>query len=214
MERQRRLLPLLAAVAGLVWMAAVLLIAANPKGIDLAGDLAYDRANRAHTLALVLLLATVAGMFRMMRASDLAGRRAAGALVIGAVLMLVGNALSFWGALLADGTSEQFWGGWVGWLTFLSGLLLLLGAPIALARAARDWPDASTAQRWSIGTFGPFLTITTGTWAISPAVTLVPALLATFALLVTGTAVAQATGSSRNVLTPTEGPATTVEPAG
>jgi hypothetical protein len=214
MERQRRRLPLLAALAGLAWMAAVLLVAANPKGIDLTGDLAYDRANRVHTLALALLLATAVVMAGMMRATDLAGRRAAGALVIGAVLMLVGNAVAFWGALLTDGTSEQFWGGWVGWLIFLPGLLILLGAPIALASAARDWPDTSRAQRWSIGSFGLFLTITTGTWAISPAVTLAPALLAAFALLVTGTTVANAAKVSRPALTPTQGPGRTIEPAG
>jgi hypothetical protein len=214
MERQRRLLPLLAALAGLTWMAAVLFIAANPKGIDLAADLAYDRANRVHTLALVLLLATVVAMHRVVGTSDLAGRRAAGALVIGAVLMLLGNAVSFWGALFTDGTSEQFWGGWVGWLTFLPGLLLLLVGPMALAAAARDWPETSRLQRWSIGSFGLLLALTTGTWAISPAVTLAPALLATFALLVTGTAVADATGASAAAFTPTEGPRRTIEPAG
>ena len=197
MERRRQVLQALAALAGLTWMAAVLFIAANPKDISLAGNLAYDRANRIHTLALVILLATVLVMYRMIGASDLAGHRAAGALLIGAVLMLVGNAVSFWGALFTNGTSEQFWGGWAGWLTFLPGLLLLLGAPIAMARAARDWPDTSKAQRWSIGLFGLLLTITTGTWAISPAVTLAPALLATFALFATATAVADAARATR-----------------
>jgi hypothetical protein len=213
MERQRRLLPLLAALAGLTWMGAVLFIAANPKGVDLAGDLAYDRANRVHTLALVVLLATAVVMYRSMRASDLTGRRAAGAFAIGAMLMVVGNAVSFWGALFTDGTSEQFWGGWVGWLTFLPGLLLLLGAPIALARAARDWPETSPTQRWSIGLVGVFLTLTTSTWAISPVVTLAPALLATFALLVAGTTVADATDAEHRPH-PTEGPGRTIEPAG
>jgi hypothetical protein len=208
MERERHLLPALAALAGLTWMAAVLFIAANPKGVDLAGDLAYDRANRVHTLALVVLVVTIVVVYRMIRTSDLAGRRAAGALVIGAVLMLVGNAVSFWGALFTDGTSEQFWGGWAGWLTFLPGLLLLLGAPVALARAARDWPDTSRAQRWSIGLFGLFLTITTGTWAISPAVTLAPALLATFALFVTATAVADAAGGTRPAVPAVNGQST------
>ncbi len=213
MQRQRRLLPLLAALTGLAWMVAVLLVAANPKGIDLAGDLAYDRANRVHTLALALLLATSVVMYRVMRTTDLAGRRAAGALVIGAALMLVGNVMSFWGALFTDGTSEQFWGGWAGWLTFLPGLLILLVAPIALARAARDWPDTSKAQRWSIGLFGLFLTVTTDTWAISPAVTLPPALLATFALLVAGTTLAHAAETGRTDLAPTPGSARTIEPA-
>jgi hypothetical protein len=214
MERQRRLLPVLAALAGLAWMVAVLFVAANPKGVDVAGDLAYDRANRVHTLALAVLLATMVVMYRLLRTSGLAGRRAAGALVIGAVLMLVGNAVAFWGALFTDGASEQFWGGWVGWLTFLPGLLILLVAPVALARAARDWPDTTRAQRWSIGLFGLFLTLTTSTWAISPAATLAPALLGTFALLVTGTAVANATETIRPVVAPTEGPARTIEPAG
>lgn len=214
MERQGHLLPVLAALAGLAWMAAVLLIAANPKGIDLTGDLAYDRANRFHTLALALLLFTAVVLHRMLRTSGLAGRRAAGVLVIGAVLMFVGNAVAFWGALFTDGTSEQFWGGWAGWLTFLPGLVLLLGAPIALARAARDWPETSRTQRWSIGLFGLFLTLTTETWAISPAVTLPPALLATFALLVTGTTVAHATEASHTAPAPTQGPTRTIEPTG
>jgi hypothetical protein len=213
MERQRRLLPLLAGLAGLTWMTAVLFVAANPKGGDLVGDLAYDRANRIHTVALLILLATAVVLQRVMRSSGLAGRRAAGALVVGVALMLVGNTVSFWGALLTDGTSEQFWGGWAGWLTFLPGLLLLLGAPIALARAARNWPETSGGQRWSIGLFGLLLTITTATWAISLAVTLAPALLATFALLVTGSTVANAAEASRIAPMP-EGPARTTEPAG
>jgi hypothetical protein len=195
-------------------MGAVLFVAANPKGIDLAGDLAYDRANRLHTLALALLLATAVVLYRMLRTSGLAGRRAAGVLVIGAVLLFVGNAVAFWGTLFTDGTSEQFWGGWVGWLIFLPGLLILLGAPIALARAARDWPDISRAQLWSIGTVGLFLTLTTGTWAISPAVTLAPALLATFALLVTGTTAVNATEAGATAPAPTQGPTRTIEPTG
>jgi hypothetical protein len=213
MERQRRVLPLLAALAGLAWMAAVLLVAANPKGIDLAGDLAYDRANRVHTLALALLLATAIIVRRVVRDGDLAGRRAATALVIGTVLMFVGNVVSFWGALLTDATSERFWGGWAGWLTFLPGLVLVLGAPVAMARAARDWPDTSATQRWSIGSFGLLLALTTETWAISPAVTLAPALLATFVLLVAGTTVAHAAKVDRTV-TPSQGAGRTVQPAG
>jgi hypothetical protein len=205
MERLGLALQALAGLAGLAWMAAVLFIAANPKDISLAGDLAYDRANRVHTLALVILVATVVVMYRMIRTSDLAGRRAAGALSVGAVLMLVGNTVSFWGALFTGGTSEQFWGGWAGWLIFLPGLLLVLAAPIALARAARNWPDTSRAQRWSIGLVGLLLAVTTGTWAISAAVTLVPALLATFALFATATAVADAARATRPATRPVSG---------
>jgi hypothetical protein len=192
MDRQRRALPVLAMLTGLAWMAAVLLVAANPKDISLAGDLAYDRANRVHTVALVLLLATAIVVYRTIRAAGLPGVRAAGVLVVGAVLMLAGNAVSFWGALVVGQQSDQFWGGWVGWLTFLPGQLLLLGAFIGLARAARQWPNVSPIQRWSMGLVGLFLTITTATWAVSPAVTLAPALLAAFALLATGMGVAQA----------------------
>jgi hypothetical protein len=112
-------------------------------------------------------------------------------LVVGALLMLVGNAVSFWGALVVGQQSDQFWGGWVGWLTYLPGQLLLLGAFVGLARAARRWPNVGTIQRWSIGLVGLLLSITTATWAVSPAVTLAPALLAAFALLATGMAVAQ-----------------------
>lgn len=195
MDRERHLLPMLATVTGIAWMAAVLLVAANPKGVSLAGDLAYDRANRVHTLALALLLATAIVAYRTIRTGDLAGRRSAGLLAVAATLMLVGNAISFWGALLTDGTSEEFWGGWAGWLTFLPGLVLLLAASIALARAARRWPDTTRTQRWSIWLAALLLAVTTDTWAISPAVTLAPALLAAFALLGMGTAVAQAAGA-------------------
>jgi hypothetical protein len=200
MDREQRLLPVLALVTGLAWMAAVLLIAANPKGVTLAGDLAYDRANRVHTLALVLLLATALLAYRAIRAGGLPGVRAAKALVIAAALMLAGNTIGFWGALVAGEPSESFWGGWggwVGWLTFLPGLLLLLVALVVLGRAARRWPDVTRAQRWSLPLAGLFLVTTTETWAISPAATLVPAALAAFALLAAGTAVAQATAAAQ-----------------
>jgi hypothetical protein len=191
MDRECRALPVLAMVTGLAWMVAVLLVAAHPKSVSFAGDLAYDRANRAHTVALVLLLATSIVVYRTVRAGGLPGGSAASVLVIGAVLMLVGNAVAFWGALVAGQQSEQFWGGWVGWLTYLPGQLLLLGAAIGLARAARNWPNVSLLQRWAIGLVGLLLGITTATWAVSPAVTLVPAVLAAFALLAMGVAVAQ-----------------------
>jgi hypothetical protein len=192
MGTERRLLPVLAAVTGLVWMVAVLLVAANPKGGGLAADLAYDRANRLHTLALILLLCTSVLVRRLVGGHELAGRRSADLLTAGAALMLAGNLVSFWGVLLTDGTSEQFWGGWAGWLMFLPGLVLLLGSAVGLALAARAWPGISRTNRWSIGLAGLLLTVTTSTWAVSPAATLGPALLAAFALLATGTAVAQA----------------------
>jgi len=214
MNRERHLLPALAALTGLVWMAAVLLIAANHKGIDLAGDLAYDRANRIHTLALVLLTATVIVVHRTIRATGLTGARAATALVVAAVLMLVGNVVSFWGALLTDGTSEQFWGGLVGWLLFLPGMMVLLGAFIGLARATRDWPGITWVQRWVIGLVGLFLTVTTITWAGSPALTLAPALLAAFALLAAGTAVAQAARAGYPAVTEAGGPGQATQPTG
>jgi hypothetical protein len=195
MERERRILPGLALVTGLAWMAAVLLVAANQKGISLAGDLAYDRANRVHTVALLFLLATTFVVYRLIRAGGLPGSRAAKALVIGAALMLVGNVVAFWGALVVGRYSEDFWGGLVGWLTFLPGELLVLGAFIALARAARRWSNVGRAQRWSIGLTGVLFSITTATWAISPAATLVPAALAAFALLTTGTAVTRASSA-------------------
>ena len=201
MNRERHLLPALAALTGLVWMAAVLLVAANHKGIDLAGDLAYDRANRVHTLALVLLTATVIVMRRRIRAAGLTGATAATALVVGAALMLVGNVVAFGGALMADQTAEQFWGGAVGWLIYLPAQIVLVGAFIGLARASRDWPGSTRVQRWAIGLVGLLLAITTLTWAGSPALTLAPAVLAAFALLTAATAVAQATPAGHPVAT-------------
>jgi multisubunit Na+/H+ antiporter MnhG subunit len=194
-DTERRSLPVLAILTGLTWMGAVLLVSANPKDVSLAGDLAYDRANRVHTLALIFLLATVIVMHRTVRAHALAGGRASAASVVGATLMLAGNVVSFWGALVVGEQSDRFWGGWIGWLTYLPGQLILLGAFIGLARAARHWPDVGTAQRWSIGLVGLLLAITTATWAVSPLATLAPAVLAAFALLTTGTVVARAAAS-------------------
>ncbi|HSJ84550.1 MAG TPA: hypothetical protein VLA91_12110, partial [Acidimicrobiia bacterium] len=176
-----------------------LLVSANLKDISPAGDLAYDRANRVHTLALVLLLATAIVGYRTIRGAGLPGRRAAMALVVGAALMSVGNIVSFWGALVVGEQSDQFWGGLVGWLIFLPGELLLLGAFIGLARAARHWPNVGTAQRWSMGLAGVLLSITTATWAVSPLVTLAPTVLAAFALLTAGTTVARAAASTGSV---------------
>jgi len=198
-DTERRALPVLAMLTGLAWMGAVLLVSANLKDVSLAGDLAYDRANRVHTLALVLLLATAIVIHRNVRAYGLSGRRATTALVVGAVLMLAGNVVSFWGALVVGEQSDQFWGGWIGWLIYLPGGLVLLGAFVGLARAARHWPNVGTAQRWSIGLTGLLLSITTVTWAVSPLVTLAPAVLAAFALLTTGTTVARAAASTGSV---------------
>jgi hypothetical protein len=195
-DHERRALPVLALLTGLAWMAAVLLVSANHKGIDLAGDLAYDRANRVHSVALLFLLATAIVVYRTIRAGGLSGTRAAIVLVTGAALMLAGNVVSFWGALVVGEQSEQFRGGLVGWLIFLSGGLLVLGGFIALALAARSWPNVSRIQRWIIGVVGVFLSITTATWAASPAVTLGPAVVAAFALLAAGTAVARAAARS------------------
>lgn len=190
MDRERHLLPGLSAVAGLTWMTSVLFVAASPKGIDVAGDLAYDGANRLHTAALVFLVATAIVMHRTLRTSGQPGRRATAALVTGSALLLAGNTVSFWGAVLVGRQSEEFWGGLVGWLTYVVGEVVVLGAFIALARAARHWPDVTWTHRWSIGLVGVLLSTTTATWAVSPAVTLAPALLAAFALLATGTTVA------------------------
>jgi hypothetical protein len=192
MERERRALPVLALVTGLAWMAAVLFVSANHKGIDLAGDLAYDRANRVHTLALLFLLVTVIVIHRIVGDGGLTGGRAAKVLVAGATLMLVGNTVSFWGALVVGRQSDDFWGGLVGWLVYLPGQVLLLGSFVALARAARHWPHVTAMQRWTVGLVGVFLSITTATWAASPAVTLGPSVLAAFALLAAATAIAQA----------------------
>lgn len=196
MDRQLRALPVLALLTGLAWMAAVLLVSANQKGITLAGDLAYDRANRAHTVALLFLLVTAIVVYRAIRARELPGRRSATGLVGGSTLMLVGNIVSFWGAFVIGQQSDQFWGGLAGWLLFLPGSLLVVGAFIGLARAARYWPDVTTAQRWSMGVAGLLLSITTMTWAMSPLATLAPALLAAAGLLAAGTAVAQAARAS------------------
>ncbi len=212
MDREGHLLQALSLATGLTWMVAVLLVAANPKGIDLAGDLAYDRANRVHTLAVFFLVAMAIVVHRTIRSNELAGQRAARLMVVGAALMLVGNVVSFWGALAVGEHSEQFWGGLIGWLTYLPGEVLVVGTFIALALAARRWPGVGRAQRWSIGLTGVLLSITTATWAISPAVTLVPALLAAFALLAMSTTLADAASATRPVVTTPTGEEQDIQP--
>ena len=192
MNNERRILPVLACLTGLSWLVSVLLVSANHKGVTASGDVAYDWSNRAHTVALLLLLATAVTMWRILRDAKVRGDHAALALVVGAALMLAGNVLSFWGTLFTGGTSEQFWGGWAGWLVFLLGGLLTVAGFIGLALAARSWERVGLARRWQIGSVGVFLMATTITWAGSPVVTLVPALLAAFTLLAAGTAVSRA----------------------
>jgi len=192
MKNERRILPVVAGLTGLTWMVSVLLISANHKGITASGDVAYDWSNRAHTVAVLLLLATAVTMWRILRDAKVRGEHAALALVVGAALMLAGNVLSFWGTLFTGGTSEQFWGGWAGWLVFLLGGLLTVAGFIGLALAARQWAQVSLARRWQIGSVGLFLMATTITWAGSPVATLVPALLAAFTLLSAGTTIARA----------------------
>lgn len=214
MDRERHLLPALAVATGLAWMVAVLLVAANPKDVDVAGDLAYDRANRVHTLALFLLVATAVVIRSKVRGAALLGARATTVLTVGAVMMLVGNVLAFWGALVVGQRSEQFWGGLVGWLAYFPGQLLVVGSFVALARASRRWPDVNGVQRWSMGVAGVLLAITTATWAVSPAATLAPAVLGAFALLAGCTAVANAARARRSPADTAAGPGHVVQPAG
>jgi hypothetical protein len=213
METLRRswLVPL-TVLAGVAWIAGVLLVATQADS-DPVGS-RYDAYNRVLTLALALLLASGLAIRGRVREAGAAGGRALTVLVAGLALMLAGNTLEFWGSLAAGaeaaataerlGLEEEFWGSFPGFLVFLLGGLLVLASLIAYAIRIGAWAGISRLQRVAIGAGGLLMVASTALWAVSPAAALVPAVLFAFAWLLLATAAAGLT--SRAAAATTEAP--------
>jgi hypothetical protein len=199
METFRRswLVPL-AVLAGVAWIAGVLLVATQADS-DPVGS-RYDAYNRVLTLALALLLAGALAIRGRVREAGATGGRALTVLVAGLALMLAGNALEFWGALAAGeetsataerlGLEEEFWGSFPGFLVFLAGGVIVLVSLIACAVRIGAWGGISRLQRTAVGAGGFLMVASTALWAVSPAAALVPAVLFAFAWLLLATAAA------------------------
>jgi hypothetical protein len=129
-----------AVAAGACWTIGIALVATQADSDPVGAG--YDAANRALTVALVMLVAFA----WLLRSSPPAGSRTgAAAFGIGTVLLLVGNLLEFWAVLVTDlntektalrlGEEHSFWGSVAGWMVFLVGLLVLVAAAAILVRA-------------------------------------------------------------------------------
>jgi hypothetical protein len=167
----------LAVAAGTSWVLGVTLVATQAD-TDPVGS-GYDDANRVMTVACSLLLASAVQAWRHRQG------RARLATVIGTALMLLGNALEFIVLPLTGGTPDALAtpGGDTsplstgGFLVFAVGLLLVLGACIAIAAGLRQ---RSGADRLMIALTGPALVAGTALWAVDPAPAAIAACLAAF----------------------------------
>jgi len=182
-------LPALAIAGAIAWTIGGMLFATQADTDPVGAH--YDAYNRIYTAAIALLLGgALAVRARIVRAG-LSGRRAIAALAVGFGLVLAGNLLEFWGALIAGVQSsaaaeasggEGFWGSDPGFAAVLLGAVVVVVAAVALARAAGGWPRVTMRARVAIGAAGLM-------WALSlnppvaPAVAAVPALLFGFAWL-------------------------------
>jgi hypothetical protein len=182
-------LPALAIAGAIAWTIGGMLFATQADTDPVGAH--YDAYNRIYTAAIALLLGgALAVRARLVRAG-LSGRRAIAALAVGFGLVLAGNLLEFWGALIAGVQSsaaaeasggEGFWGSDPGFAAVLLGAVVVVVATVALARAAGGWPRVTMRARVAIGAAG-------AAWALSlnppvaPAVAAVPALLFGFAWL-------------------------------
>ena len=183
-------LPALAIAGAIAWTIGGMLFATQVDTDPVGAN--YDAYNRIYTAAIALLLGgALAVRARLVRAGLPHGRRAIAALAVGFGLVLAGNLLEFWGALIAGVQSsaaaeasggEGFWGSDPGFAAVLLGAVVVVVAAVALARAAGGWPRVTMRARVAIGAAGPM-------WALSlnppvaPAVAAVPALLFGFAWL-------------------------------
>lgn len=174
----------LAIVSALAWIGTVLFVATQAS-TEPVGT-AYDLANRLLTGALVLLV-VVALVFRH-HGRDLPGTL----LVTGLAIMLAGNVLEFWGALVVGqqpsataqrlGTPE-FWGSTPGFLLFLGGQLPVVIGLIAVAFRAHRRGRASTGEALLVGVSGIGFSASTALWAASPAATAISAVIFGFGWL-------------------------------
>lgn len=162
-----RTFSVLAAITGALWTIGVTLVATQA-GTDPVGA-EYDATNRTLTLPLLLLV----GYAALLRTSTPgASRKGPTVLIVGSVLLLVGNILEFWMVLLSDlhtektaarlGESEAFWGSFAGWMVFVLGMLVTVVAAVMLGRAVGGLRGGILVVLAIVGLSA------TGLWAVSP----------------------------------------------
>jgi hypothetical protein len=175
----------LAVVSGLAWLGSVVLIATQAPSEPVGT--AYDAYNRVLTVALVLLVVVAVGT-----RARLGSGPAPTALVLGLILMLAGNALEFWGALLAgqppSATAQrlgvaEFWGSTPGFIAFLIGQVIATVSLIVIG--IRSWRRgrASAGEGALVAGSGIAMTVSTALWAVSAAAAAVPAIVFGFGWL-------------------------------
>jgi hypothetical protein len=167
----------LAVAAGTCWVFGITLVATQAD-TDPVGS-GYDDANRVMTVACALLFTSALLAWRQVRF------RARLLTVIGTALMLLGNALEFIVLPLTGGTPDALVtpGGDTsplstgGFLVFAVGLLLVVGACIAIAISLRRH---RRADRLLIAVTGPAFVAGTALWAVDPAPAAIAACLGAF----------------------------------
>lgn len=191
---------LIAIVSALAWIGAVLLVATQAS-TEPVGT-AYDLANRLLTGALVLLVVATVAFHRSDAGRDLPGML----LVAGLAVMLAGNVVEFWGALVAgqqpSATAQrlatpEFWGSTPGFLLFLVGQLPVVIGLIAIAIRDRRHGRAGMGEALLIGASGIAFVASTALWAMSPAAAAIPAVIFGFGWLALARVRAHDAGSSR-----------------
>ena len=162
-----RKLPILAVTTGALWTVGVTLVATQAVTDPVGAG--YDAANRALTLALLLFV----GFAALLRMSPPGGRsRGPVVLVVGSLLLLVGNVLEFWVVLSSDLHTEKtavrlceaeaFWGSLAGWVLFLLGILVTVTAAVLLGRAVGGLRGVVLVVLAVVGLAA------TARWAVSP----------------------------------------------
>lgn len=176
----------LSVVSALAWFGAIMLIATQASTDPVGAS--YDTYSRLLTVALGLLLVVALGLRARVRDAGLPLTL----LVASLTLMLAGNALEFWGALVAGqdpsataerlGT-EEFWGSTPGFLAFLIGQALATISLIVIGM--RSWRRGRTGagEGALVAGSGIAMTASTALWAVSVAAAAVPAVLFGFGWL-------------------------------
>ncbi len=109
--------------------------------------ISYDSYNRLLTLPLLLFLVGFIAAGRLLLPRTRLGAVGFIVVALSLFLLLVGNALEFWGVLLQSepnaqtaheaGSDEHWIGSDIGWMIFGLGMLALIGGGIALALSLR-----------------------------------------------------------------------------
>lgn len=178
-RRMERLSGLAAIVSGVAWAVAFPLVATE--ATDAPVGLGYDDYNRLLTLPLLLLPIALAGLHSLQRPRlGRWGRVGAVVALFGALLLLVGNVVEFWGVLASDHPvfaiasprSIMWWqGSDIGWPVFVLGAFGLLAGGLLFAAGMRQ---ATILPAWAavvVALTGPLLLAAFTAWHSSLALT-------------------------------------------